>query len=100
MENADKVIQLLRDTKERLFTKEWQQGKAGHYHGPNCLLGAIAQATRDSGQPIWNNTVTASCWKILEQELGERIDHFNDRPETTFDDIVDVIDSSIKALES
>lgn len=92
MDNA--AIQLLMGTKERLFDKGWMKNSSGTSNGPNCLIGAIAQTARSSSHLGWSEALNA-----LEQGIGDRINRFNDRPETTFDDIIDAIDRSIKALE-
>lgn len=89
----DNAVTLLRATKERLFDKGWMKGDAGTSYGPNCLLGAIEYTAISSSHSGWSVALNA-----LGQVLGQ-IDRFNDLPETTFDDIVDAIDRSIKSLE-
>lgn len=90
----DNAVTLLRATKERLFDKGWMKGDAGTSYGPNCLLGAIEYTAISSSHSGWSVALNA-----LEQDIGDWINRFNDLPETTFDDIVDAIDRSIKSLE-
>lgn len=90
MHNTE-TIQLLRDTKERLFEKGWMKNDFGFLDGPNCLAGAVLAVASDDNS---NQVFTA-----LEKEIGNVISGWNDAPERTFNDVVDVIDSCIKRLE-
>lgn len=95
----DEQITVLRAVKERLFTKGWVQGDLGPPDGPNCIIGALRYSV-NNGQ-IWQ--VNLAIEEVVDKCFKDRLSpvaSFNDNEGTTFDDVLDVIDLTIKSLES
>jgi hypothetical protein len=99
--NNETKIHYLRAVKERLFEKGWRKGHAGDPHGPNCILGAIYQVVNNSTSQYKSVVDALGQYESVVDALGHtsNIINFNDSEETTFDDILDFIDSATKKLE-
>lgn len=95
MTNGD-TLDLLQAAKERLFTKGWMKGSLGLPSGSNCLMGAVCYASK--GFPLTYPSIEHGAYDALEWTIGGKIDEFNDHPDTSFDDVVDAIDRTIKRL--
>lgn len=96
-------IEVLRAAKERLFERGWQQGALGREEGPNCLVGSIIHIFNGMNyhSPIYrslaeNIGLDVSIW--TDKDLW-KVEYFNDQASTTFDDVIDLIDRTIKTLE-
>lgn len=85
-----------------MFTTGWQKSALGLMEGPNCLVGAVLQTEKD----LYNGAVFDTLVRHLDCNLrGFRssvyeLECFNDQEETTFDDIVAIIDRTVKHLEN
>lgn len=93
-------IELLKAAKERLFTTGWLKGDLGEQEGPNCILGALyrERTSLECKNNVFTKTVNSlyNCPGII----GIRgVADFNDDENTTFDDIVDLLDKTVKSLE-
>lgn len=68
----------------------------GDEYGPNCVLGAIEQV-------CWNmNSYYSYTVELLLESIGPtgtNVIYFNDHPDTSFDDIINLIDLAIKKEE-
>lgn len=97
-------VEILRATKERLFEKGWRKGKLGPKEGPNCLVGSIYHATHVPINHVIYQLLAENTNLDVHFHLGEgkgvwEVESFNDQESTTFDDIMDLIDRTIKTLE-
>lgn len=95
-------IELLRAAKERLFEKGWKQGSLGLEPGPNCLVGALFHTLNviDSTHSVYQflaENINVDGWRPGNHLW--KVEYFNDQASTTFDDIIDLIDRTIKTLE-
>ncbi len=93
-------IEILRAAKEHLFENGWQKGGMGPSEGPNCLAGAMGHSSRTA----FDHVVFTALADNIESEHWKgrgfyKVQWFNDQESTTFDDIVDLIDQTIKDLE-
>lgn len=95
MNNGD-ILDVLQTAKERLFEKGWQKDSLGRPKGPNCLMGAVLYAYEDLF--LTHLSCENAAYQALERTIGGQIDEFNDSATTTFNDVVDVIDLTIKNL--
>lgn len=101
--NKDKAISALNKTKERLFKKGWVQGGYGERSGPNCLAGALQMVEVGSFYRVTDFSFSLSQYLngVIEDTTGfHTIASFNDSGGTRFDDVIALIDTSIKRLES
>lgn len=95
----ERAVAALRSTKESLFVRGWTKGGYGPNEGPNCLAGAIIhQACRLEGDDVYYLSYDTVA-NILLTQTGSSITCFNDKPGTTFDDVINVLDFAIKTLE-
>jgi hypothetical protein len=108
---VDEAIKTLRRAREILFEQGWYQGDL---HGPDkesCLIGAIERARRIRLAEF--DFEEAPVRKELEASLKPEVLAFfedneeglyaiaawNDAPGRTFDEVIDLIDLTIKRLE-
>lgn len=101
--NKEESINLLRNAKERLFEKGWLQNSLGKSSGPNCLVGAVHyelgnKYLSQSDMQIYR-VFTALQDIIYPDNEKQNLDDWNDSPERTFDEVIDVIDRTIKRFE-
>lgn len=96
----DVIIQILHAAKERLFRNGWVKNMAGKSSGPACLVGAILFAAKYDLDLEDYNYPEEAYDAILEVLPEGTIPTFNDEPGTTFDDVVNLLDLTIKSLES
>lgn len=96
-------IEILRAAKERLFERGWNQGSLGLEVGPNCLVGSIFHASHVTyTHPVYQ--LLAENIRLDDESVWSgrdlwKVEYFNDQESTTFDDIVDLIDHTIKTIE-
>lgn len=96
--NSENLAKIFREARERLFEKGWRKDEFGGFAGPNCILGAVMcskEGFEGRDLPIIENVLNA-----LVDEMYEDVVAFNDDSETTFSDIVDLLDLAIKNLEN
>lgn len=96
-------IELLRAARERLFERGWQKGALGFEEGPNCLVGSLCHTLPGINS---SHSVYRFLAENIDLDIGSwtgkdlfKVEYFNDQGSTIFDDIVDLIDRTIKALE-
>lgn len=97
------IVELLREAKERLFEKGWQQGSLGREEGPNCLVGSLIHTLNGVNytHPVYHflaENIGLDIGSWTGKDLW-KVEYYNDQASTTFDDIVDLIDRTIKTLE-
>jgi hypothetical protein len=91
------TIEQLRAAKEYLFEHGWTRGSREAADGSVCLVGACGKIAGVDGM---------ACYRLpavhaLSDQLGGRYCwDWNDAPDRTFDEVVDLIDATIKDLES
>lgn len=88
------TVEVLTAVRERLFEKGWRQDDFGEREGPNCIVGALERVGS-----TYEEAIDAEL--ALEELLpGTNVVHFNDAMTTKFDDIIDLIDRTIKNEET
>lgn len=95
-------IEILRATKERLFERGWGQGSLGLQKGPNCLVGALFNVSNVTSDHVIYELLAENIDIDVGFWVGRglwKIESYNDQVATTFDDIVDLIDRTIKSIE-
>lgn len=98
---TNQIIAVLRDAKEYLFEKGWHKGNYGTVDGPVCLAGAclmVQFGNFDQSSPL-DDKITDTLNAACKEEGFTHIACFNDAEETSFDDVINVIDKAIKKLE-
>lgn len=96
------MIEALRGAKEYLFENGWRRGDYGYESGPVCLAGAcfMVQFGNMFEDSILNEILIDTLNGVIQQETGyPHIAAFNDSIYTAFDDVIDIIDKTIKTLE-
>lgn len=96
------VIAILRDAKEYLFEKGWHKGDYGTEDGSVCLAGACLMVQFGNfyqASPL-DDEVTNTLNKVCKEEGFTNIAAFNDEDTTSFDDVLNILDKTIKRLES
>lgn len=89
---------------ERLQTKGWHKGSAGGYAGPNCLVGAAYCIGADLSVVRHAYFFVGLDETIREQfperiRIQESIAAFNDHEETTFEDVMLVLEKAAIRVE-
>lgn len=94
----EETVRLLMAAKERLFTHGWRKGDYGKEEGPNCIVGALYAEQKALG--LDRRTAIDARFRLdcLVPEMPG-VANFNDNVNTSFDDIVDLLDKTIKSLE-
>lgn len=92
----NKKIELLRKARARLFKTGWIKGDAGPPEGPNCLWGAVFYSSEDKESDLAFRDVVNDIVILTEACVAT----FNDAPERTFDEVIDLIDLMIKLEEN
>lgn len=103
MLDKDHAIDVLNKTKERLFEKGWHQGGYGDPGGATCLAGAYQMVEVGSFYKVNSFACELSGYLndvIVNTTPFATVAEFNDAWNTKFDDVVALIDISIKRLES
>lgn len=93
------AIERLTNVKERLFEKGWQKSSYGGPDGPNCVLGSLLFSRIEGTQYYFYTTADKEIEDALKDLTGGDIAGFNDHKDTSFDDIINLIDLAIKTLE-
>lgn len=89
------TIEHLRAAKEYLFERGWTQRTQEAADGSVCLIGACAKVAGVIGEMTYRLPAVLA----LSDALDECCWSWNDRRGRTFDEVVDLIDATIKDLE-
>lgn len=103
MRDKDHAISVLNKTKDRLFEKGWHKGNYGDKNGPTCLAGAFQMVELGNFYMASDFTVELTTYlnKVIEETTSfSWITDFNDDRSTKFDDVITLIETAIKRLES
>lgn len=101
--NHDQIADDLEGTRALLFERGWQRGRFVGTNGQLCIIGAI-KVTVEGERPNWNECgperVFALCAALADQLPPGAgpcdVADWQDRPERRFDEVVDLIDRTIK----
>lgn len=99
------VKQLLQDAKEHIEKKGHCKGMLWDEEGRCCIIGAVSRVHGPVGTAVFNpdayfaamNSIRAS---IPADAPTQSIPGYNDRPETTKEDILALFDRAIARVES
>lgn len=90
--------QIIRDARNLLFERGWNQGALEGDDGSLCVSGAV------------NAAVNAACLgpvepyfrvlRLFESVVSREITGWNDAPERTFNEVIDAMDRAEKIAES
>ena len=84
---------------DRLREKGWHKGSFGHESGPNCIVGAglLSEAITADATGYWGSSpVVHLLVGVIAEHYNQTggVAHFNDHPDTTFEDVERVLEKA------
>jgi hypothetical protein len=105
--SAEEVATILERARDYLLERGWCQGTTGVTDGPRCLVGAVSQVATDyvmARQGERNFGLICYPMEALRVGLGvrrpEQLPRWNDAPDRTLDDVVDLLERAAKGVRT
>lgn len=93
------ILQLAR---QRLVDTGWRQGSMGLPEGPNCAMGAVyfSDQTAEQSLPLRSKAYNYMIDTIPMTDYGDIIAKWNDAPERTLEEVLQMFDEAISMAMS